>query len=141
MPGVKSLVAGEYYAHKHNAFWQIMGELLDAGWEKPYGERVRILNDKGIAVWDVLQSCIRPGSLDLDIREEEPNDFQSFFKVHPHIQKVGLNGGKAASCFKKFASGFFPAQTRVVRLPSTSRANARLSFAEKRDAWRTFMLS
>jgi TDG/mug DNA glycosylase family protein len=64
MPGVKSLEAGEYYAHKDNAFWRIMGELFDAGWEKPYRERVRVLNDKGIAVWDVLQTCIRTGSLD-----------------------------------------------------------------------------
>jgi len=80
MPGVASLEAGQYYAHPQNAFWRIMGELVGAGLEKPYDERARILKANGVALWDVLQSCIRPGSLDSDIRDEVPNDFAAFFR-------------------------------------------------------------
>jgi double-stranded uracil-DNA glycosylase len=139
MPGVKSLQANEYYAHKGNTFWRIMGELVGAGSETPYSERVGILNNKGVAVWDVLKSCIRPGSLDVDIRDEEPNDFQIFFGQHPKIEKIGLNGTKAAACFKKYARTTVPAKITCVTLPSTSPANASLPFSEKLDAWRALL--
>jgi TDG/mug DNA glycosylase family protein len=139
MPGVMSLRKREYYAHKGNAFWQIMGQVIGAGWDKPYPERVRILNNEGIAVWDVVKSCIRPGSRDFDIREEEPNDFRTFFRVHPHIKKIGLNGQKAAACFKKFADGVYPSDVAIVVLPSTSSANAWSSIDEKQNKWRAFM--
>ena len=62
MPGIASLTAGQYYAHPRNAFWRIMGELVGAGPEKPYDERLRILNTRGIALWDVLDSCVRLGT-------------------------------------------------------------------------------
>jgi TDG/mug DNA glycosylase family protein len=132
--------AREYYAHKGNAFWRIMGDLFGAGLDKPYSERVLVLNDKGIAVWDVIKSCVRPGSGDLDIRDEEPNDFNLFFKFHPRIETIGLNGQKAADCFKKMKIQTLSCVTHVT-LPSTSPANARSNFEEKRDAWRALILS
>ena len=92
MPGGLSLRKNEYYAHKGNAFWKIMGELVGAGWDKSYSERVRILNDKGIAVWDVIKSCTREGSSDAKIKDMVPNDLATFFHTHPNIVKVGLNG-------------------------------------------------
>ncbi len=61
MPGVASLDAGQYYAHPQNAFWRIMGELVGAGPDKSYEERTHILRKRGIAVWDVLKSCVRAG--------------------------------------------------------------------------------
>jgi TDG/mug DNA glycosylase family protein len=87
MPSIKSLKAREYYAHKGNVFWRIMGELFDAGLDKPYPERVRILNDEGIAVWDVIKSCIRSGSGDLNIREEKSNDFEHFSNCIPRSKR------------------------------------------------------
>lgn len=136
MPGAASLQAEQYYAHPHNAFWRIMGELVGAGPDKPYDERARILKSRGIAVWDVLQSCIRPGSLDSDIRDETPNDFAAFFATHPGITHVGLNGGKAASSFKKHAARHCPPHVVTAVLPSTSPAHAARSFAEKCALWR-----
>ena len=69
MPGAESLRAGRYYAYKHNAFWPIMGELFDAGPAVAYEKRVLLLQRAGLAVWDVMASCIREGSLDSDIDE------------------------------------------------------------------------
>ena len=135
MPGIRSLYANEYYAHKGNVFWRMMGELIGAGWDKPYSERVRILNDKGIAVWDVIKSCVRQGSKDVDIRDIEPNDFRMFFKQHPKIRKIGFNGQKASDVFKKFARESSLSQIVLVDLPSTSSQNRWLSFPEKRDIY------
>jgi TDG/mug DNA glycosylase family protein len=136
MPGVASLEANEYYAHPQNAFWRIMGELTGAGPHMTYAERTRILKSQGIAVWDVLRSCIRPGSLDSDIRDEVPNDFAAFFAACPRITHIGLNGGKAAATFRKYAANHCPPDVHVVVLPSTSPAHAARSFAEKCALWR-----
>lgn len=104
MPGIASLEAGQYYAHPRNAFWPIMGALYGAWPGLPYAERVEQLKVSGVAVWDVLQSCVREGSLDADIREEVPNDFTEFFARHQNIRRIGLNGGKAAASFRKHAA-------------------------------------
>jgi len=136
MPGEASLQANQYYAHPHNAFWRIMGELIGAGPDIVYEQRVQILEDHGIAVWDVLASCVRPGSLDSNIRDEVPNDFAAFFASHPRITHIGLNGGKAAASFKRHAVRHCPAHVIATVLPSTSPAHAARSFAEKCELWR-----
>lgn len=134
MPGAASLAAGQYYAHPQNSFWRIMGALFDAGPDKPYDERTAILLGHGVAVWDVLQGCVRPGSLDVDIRDEVPNDFPVFFAAHPAISRVYLNGGKAAASYKKFVADRcgVPAE----KLPSTSPAHAGMRFEDKLALWR-----
>ncbi len=134
MPGAASLAAGQYYAHPRNVFWPVMGSLFGAGPDKPYDERAQILAARGVAVWDVLQFCVRPGSLDSDISDEVPNDFVSFFRDHPGIGHVYLNGGKAAESYKRFVADFCPLP--VTKLPSTSPAHAGMSFERKLAAWR-----
>lgn len=136
MPGEASLKAKKYYAHPHNAFWRIMGELIGAGPDQPYEERKRILQAHGMALWDVLKSCDRLGSLDSNIRNEVPNNFARFFAAHPHLTHIGLNGGKAAASFRKHAAGHCPEHVIVTTLPSTSPAHAARSFAEKCALWR-----
>ena len=135
MPGAASLAAGQYYAHPRNAFWPIMGTLFGAGPDKPYAERALILAARGVAVWDVLQSCVRHGSLDSNISDEAPNDFAAFFRDHPQVTHVFLNGGKAASCFRRYAAGIYPAGVTAVALPSTSPAHAGMTLAAKCAAW------
>ena len=88
MPGEASLKAGQYYAHPRNAFWQIMGELFGAGPSLPYQERVVMLQSIGVALWDSLQACVRPGSLDASIKEEVANDFPALFAKYPNITHV-----------------------------------------------------
>ena len=102
IPGRRSLERNQYYALPQNAFWRIMGELAGAGIPVPYEKRLRILESSGIALWDVLASCERRGSsLDAHIRNETANDFESFFKKHPHIKRIFFNGGKAEQSFRK----------------------------------------
>ncbi|KDA01366.1 DNA-deoxyinosine glycosylase [Hyphomonas oceanitis] len=135
MPGVASLEANQYYAHPRNAFWRIMGELYGAGLELPYDVRQSVLKSRRIAVWDVLQFCKRDGSLDSNIKEEVPNDFAQFFAAHPHVRRVGLNGGKAAKSFEKYARPYLPTSAIALPLPSTSPAYAAKRFEQKCAEW------
>ena len=103
MPGVRSLEAQQYYAQPRNAFWPIMGEMLGAGPEQPYEVRLEILQRNRIALWDVLKSCHRPGSLDATIRAADavPNDFAQLLSAHPTITHVFFNGVAAAGLFER----------------------------------------
>ncbi|MFZ1425716.1 MAG: DNA-deoxyinosine glycosylase [Geminicoccaceae bacterium] len=137
MPGAASLHAGQYYAHKHNSFWRIMGELFGAGLELPYPDRLQLLTRAGVALWDVLESCARIGSLDSAITDERPNDFAGFFAEHRGIAHVFFNGAKAEQAFtRRVLSTLAPNRLTLRRLPSTSPAHAGMSFQRKLDAWR-----
>ena len=140
MPGAKSLQLQQYYGHPHNAFWKIMGQLFDfdaAG--MPYAERLAALQAHGIALWDVLASCERAGSLDSAIVDDSivANDFAAFFAVHPAIVRVCFNGAKAESVFRRrvLPGLVSPHAIEYVRLPSTSPAHAGMPLAAKLAAW------
>lgn len=136
MPGEASLKAGQYYAHPRNAFWPIMGELFGAGPSLPYRERVARLNSADVAVWDTLQACIRPGSLDSSISAEVANDLPAFFAKYPHITHIYFNGGKAETVFRRHTLHCLPDTQHVfTRLPSTSPAHAAMPFDKKVHAW------
>ena len=140
MPGVASLRAGQYYAHPRNGFWSIMGALTGAGRELPYAERLVRLQAAGVALWDVLQSCVREGSLDtaIDDRSSVPNDFEAFFREHPAIKRVFFNGAKAEQCFRRQVLGrqVIPYGLVLARLPSTSPAHAGMTLENKLEKWR-----
>lgn len=142
MPGLASLTANQYYAHPQNAFWRIIAELLKFDATASYQEKTQALKSARIAIWDVLQSCSREGSLDAMIENDThtANDFQTFFRTHPKITNVFFNGAKAEECFKRHGLQKFAASSAVyLRLPSTSPANASLSFTKKLDAWREIL--
>lgn len=142
MPGTASLAARQYYAHPRNAFWRILGEITGATPEQPYDERLRRLREHGIALWDVLQQCHRPGSLDADIAPDSMivNDFAGFLRAHPAIDRVLFNGATAEHCFRSRVlpdlSGVRAEPLTLIRLPSTSPAHAALGYAGKLAAWR-----
>ena len=139
MPGAASLRAGRYYAYSHNAFWSIMGELFGAGPEVAYEKRILLLKRAGLAVWDVMASCVREGSLDSDIDEASivPNDFPAFFDAHPRVKHVFFNGAKAEICFQRYVRPHLADRgLQFTRLPSTSPAHASLSIEKKLRAWR-----
>ncbi len=140
LPGGASLAAGQYYAHPQNLFWRIMGELMGAKPGLSYPGRTRLLKAKGIALWDVLESCVREGSLDSSIEEASiaVNDFASFYRTHPRIERVFFNGAKAEATYRRYVVpllGPGDPSLEYLRLPSTSPAHAALTFEKKRNAW------
>ena len=139
MPGEASLRAGQYYAHPRNLFWRIMGELTGADPGSPYSQRVHALKSARIALWDVLRSCRRKGSLDSNIDGGSliPNDFKTFFRRHPEITHVFFNGAKAEECYRRYVPPITGiGHIEYLRLPSTSPANASISCERKLEAWR-----
>jgi hypoxanthine-DNA glycosylase len=140
MPSAASLTAGQYYAHPRNQFWPIVGKIcgFDAG--APYARRIASLCAARVAVWDVVASCIRTGSLDADIDELSivVNPFARFLAAHPHIRRVCFNGRKAEAAWRRYVQGGLP-QARALSyalLPSTSPAHASMSYPRKLRAWR-----
>jgi TDG/mug DNA glycosylase family protein len=142
MPGVVSLTASQYYAHPRNQFWPLMGELFGATPDLPYPQRLQVLLDHHIALWDVLHSCVRPGSLDASIEHTsaQPNDLIALLRRADTIARICCNGGTAYLALKRhfeprLAQQF--ARVEVLKLPSTSPANASWSYARKLNAWRS----
>jgi hypoxanthine-DNA glycosylase len=135
-PGEASLVATQYYAHPRNQFWRLLGAVLDEPLpELAYEERLRRVLAHGIGVWDVLAACEREGSLDAAIRHANPNDFASFRRHAPQLRKVCFNG-KTSGRFEPVirAAGY-----ATLVLPSSSPANAILSFDQKLRLWREIL--
>lgn len=139
MPGKASLLAQQYYAHPRNLFWEFMERLLGVEPSRPYEARTQSLLERGVAVWDVLEWCDREGSLDSDIDPASmiPNDFDTLLEQHPGIRAICFNGAKAAAVFERQVKPTLAAAERLEfhKLPSTSPANASISFDDKLDAW------
>jgi len=140
MPSVASLEKQQYYGKPQNAFWRIMGELFGTGPAIAYEQRTQLLAEQGVAVWDVLASCVRPGSLDSAIQPatEVVNDFEALLQRHTTIGHIFFNGRKAEAVFRRRALKVV-AQVRsdisYTSLPSTSPAMAALTFAAKLERW------
>lgn len=135
-PGEASLAATQYYAHPRNQFWRLLGAVLDDPLaELAYEERLRRVLSHGIGVWDVLAACHREGSLDAAIRNAQPNDFASLREHAPKLRKVCFNGKTAG----RFAPVIGEAGYTTLVLPSSSPANAMLSFDQKLRLWRDIL--
>ncbi|MDP3030784.1 MAG: DNA-deoxyinosine glycosylase [Rhodocyclaceae bacterium] len=141
-PSTASLALQQYYAHRQNQFWKILGALL----EQPlpaldYPARQQAVRTAGIAIWDVYGECERAGSLDSAIHNAIPNDFAALQKSalagrraggFPALQRVCFNGQLAG----RFAPQLAALGFETLILPSTSPANATWSFERKLAAWR-----
>lgn len=137
LPGQRSIAAGEYYAHPQNGFWKIMAELVGASGS--YEQRCAALLKSHIALWDVLGSSLRPGSLDADIQlaTAEVNDFATFLEQHTSIRRILFNGQKAAQIFtRRVLPRLVHQEVDRLTMPSTSPAHAAMSYADKLLAWR-----
>jgi hypoxanthine-DNA glycosylase len=132
-PGAASLQAQQYYGHPRNHFWP----LLSAIWKieltnMDYGKRIDEIRTRGLGLWDVYAACQREGSLDSNIQQAEPNDLASLRRRAPTLQLIAHNGGESARSMRHTAALGVP----VLRLPSSSPANASWSFERKLAAWR-----
>ena len=141
MPGVKSLEEQQYYAHPQNRFWKVMGAICN----KPnlhqldYQQKLKILLQNNIALWDTIKSCKRDGSLDSDIQNETPNDIYGLLKKFPKLKIICLNGNKSYATFKKYFPDLLEKYS-CHKMPSTSPANAKYSLDTLIKDWSSIVL-
>jgi hypoxanthine-DNA glycosylase len=138
MPGKQSLRKQEYYANNRNSFWKIMYALTEEVFSENYTERIDTLKRNHIAIWDICQFGERKTSLDSDIKNEEPNPINEIIVMFPSVKQIVFNGKKAEKLYSKYFSEI--AHIRYDTVLSTSPANARYSFREKLNNWKTAMI-
>ena len=131
-PSQASLAARQYYGHRQNQFWRILGAVTGVPLTAlDYAARTQAVQREGIAIWDVYGSCLREGSLDAAIRAASPNDFLSLKKLAPQLTRICFNGQTAG----RFAPQLAAAGYETAIMPSTSPAFT-LSLEKKCAAWR-----
>lgn len=134
LPGDASIKQGEYYAHRGNAFWDLLGDVLDEDLRgQPYAMRLKRLRTRGVGLWDVIESAERPGSLDSSIKGAELRDLGLFVERLPALRAIGFNG-KTAALHGRRQLGDRPGLT-LIDLPSSSGAYASLSREAKKAVW------
>jgi TDG/mug DNA glycosylase family protein len=138
-PSRLSLERCEYFANPRNRFWPLVEALLGIRASLPYGERVCLFGERGIALWDVVASCRRAGSDDAAIREPAVNDIPGFLRARTSIDLIALNGGAAGRLFHRSFGKKIQPDIIVVTLPSTSPANARFTLPRLVEKWRVIL--
>lgn len=131
MPSVTSLEKSEYYGFAHNRFWKIMHKVFDMPIDT-YEQKVSIILNNHIILWDVIGECEREGSLDSKIRNEKVNDIRTLAKNTPTLRKVICNGRKSYDLYQRYFSDL---QIECCYLPSTSNANRSIKETELFDQW------
>ncbi|WP_176591026.1 DNA-deoxyinosine glycosylase [Sphingobium sp. EM0848] len=136
LPGDASIKQGEYYAHRGNAFWALIGDVLGEDLRnQPYAMRLKRLKARRVGLWDVIESADRPGSLDSAIRGAELRDLSAFVARLPMLEAVAFNG-RTAALHSRRQLGERIGLT-LIDLPSSSGAFASMSRDAKLTAWMT----
>lgn len=132
VPGIKSLEMQEYYAHPQNKFWRILFELFNEDYTTDYAEKIDLLKKNKIAVWDVIDSCERKGSLDTKIKNENHHNILQLLNDFPSIKVIFCNGQKSFKTLGKILPD--DPKIPVFVLPSTSPAYT-ISYQQKLKDW------
>lgn len=131
-PSVKSREDNFYYGHPQNRFWKILAGLTGCPIPQTVEEKRTFLLEQHIAVWDVIARCDIAGSSDSSIKNVVPADLSVILSKAP-IRQIYANGGKAYELYQKYT---YPMTGRgIVRLPSSSPANAAWQMDRLLEAW------
>lgn len=126
-PSLESFNQSFYYAHPRNQFWKLLSALTSLPINNR-DQKIWLLKESQIALWDMIKNCTRENSLDSSLDDIEVNDIASFLEEHPTIQKVAFTGRLSEKLFKMH---FDYLEIETVYLPSPSSAYAKMSFEEK----------
>ena len=130
---VKSREQGFYYGHPRNRFWKVTAALLKCRVPETVEEKKKMLLEGHIAVWDVIESCEIEGSSDSSIRNVKANDIGGLLEKSA-VKAVFANGDKAYQLYCRYCRE--QAGMDIVKLPSTSPANAAWQLEDLTRAWR-----
>jgi hypoxanthine-DNA glycosylase len=140
LPGEVSLTHQQYYAHKQNRFWKLVGEVIGQDLvAMAYEARLATLLEHRIGLWDVVAQAQRIGSLDSQIRNHASNDLLTLIETLPALRAIAFNGGTAAKIGSK-TLGEKGGQYELLQLPSSSPAYAAMPYAAKLVVWQRLRL-
>ncbi len=132
-PSVKSREKSFFYAHKQNRFWRVIQAITK--YEGPMvsdEDKIKMMLDSKMALWDTIASCEIKGSSDSTITQVKPNDLGPLIR-EASIIKIFCNGTTAYDLYKKHVEQNLGIPS--VNLPSTSPANAAWSLERLIEAW------
>jgi hypoxanthine-DNA glycosylase len=134
LPGERSLAAGEYYAHRQNQFWRLIGAVIGREVAAlPYPDRLAALRAAGVGLWDVVAEARRAGSGDAAIRDPVANDLAALVAGLPRLRAIGFNGQTSRAIGTQALAGIAPGVVRVA-LPSSSPLHT-VGFDAKLPGW------
>jgi len=134
LPGEASLLAGRYYAHPRNQFWQLVGTAIAVDLVAlDYADRLAALQAAGVGLWDTIASAQRKGSLDAAIRAAQAAPLGGLVSTLPALRAIAFNGATSARIGRRALAG--SEAPAMLDLPSSSPAHASLTLAEKQARW------
>ncbi|MFD0674174.1 DNA-deoxyinosine glycosylase [Cohnella sp. GCM10027633] len=143
MPGAASLKAHQYYGNERNYMWRVLYGLFEGREpDEAYEDRLAFALRNGVALWDTIAACDRPGSLDSDIKDAVPNDIPGLLAAYPNVRTLACNGAKShAELMRNFGGHPEVAGRRVLKLPSTSPIPTPKyrGLAERLEAWKAIV--
>lgn len=131
-PSVKSRETGFYYGHKQNRFWRVLSRVFDDALPAMNDEKQAFLIKHGVALWDVVAQCDIEGSMDADIKRPEANDI-GLILGGANIKAIFANGQTAYKLYMRLI--YSQTGIKIIPLPSTSPANAGISFDALAEKW------
>ena len=139
-PSVISRKFGFYYTNPQNRFWRVLARILNANVPESIDEKIKFLLSHHIAIYDAAISCEIEGSSDAKMSKIVPVNLELIFK-EANIRQVYANGGKAYEICKKYLEDEITKSTKneVIKLPSTSPANAKFSLEKLANEWKVIV--
>lgn len=132
-PSVKSREQGFYYGHPQNRFWKLLAQICQCPVPESIEAKKKMLLDNHIAIWDVIASCKIVGSSDSSIKDVVPTDLSRILEAAP-IERIYANGAIAAKLYEKYQKD--RTSREIIKLPSTSPANAAWNMERLYEAWK-----
>ena len=131
-PSIKSFENNFYYAHPRNQFWKILSTVTGYP-ANTRDQRIWLLKESKLGLWDMIRSCSRENSLDSSLEEEEVNDIPALLEQYPSIQMIAFTGRKAQALFEIHYDYL---EIKHSYLPSPSAAYAKMKIQEKAEIYR-----
>lgn len=132
-PSVKSREGDFYYHHPQNRFWKVLSRLFETDLPLTIPAKKQMLLDHHTAIWDVIKSCDIIGSSDASIRNMQPNNISKILD-NSSVKRLYANGTKAYELYMRYC--YPKSKLEIVKLPSTSPANATYSLDRLVEVWK-----
>ncbi len=136
LPSVKSREEGFYYGHPRNRFWSVLSSIYNSKIPNTINEKIMMLINNNIAIWDVIESCDIIGSSDSSIKNVIPADLSKVLN-NSNIQNIYANGKTSSKLYKKYSEK--NTGIKIIELPSTSPANATYTLDRLIETWKVIL--